>query len=449
MPDSRLNITIVGGGSVAWTPNIVKDIMLTPALANARFVLYDINKGAAELTTAYLRKAAKQLGVKARFVATDRPATAFRAADYVIITISTGGLDAMAKDIAIPEKFGILHTVGDTSGPGGWARLIRNFDVFVDLAQHMHRYCPDAVVLNYTNPMATLTDVLCRLHAGPVVGLCHGLFENLRFIKAFYDLGGEDDIAVNYAGLNHFFWITEAKARGTDIIADLNRRMKSQSFSDLLADVHEDAMGFASPKREVATELMRLTGVMPYLGDRHTCEFFSQYIASKANLKRYKLVRTSIAERRDAFRKRRADLKRMIDGAIDPIMLERSRETAADIIDAHSHGRVFIDVGNVPNIGQVADLPPGVVVETAVRVDANGFHPIAFGSLPDAVRGMVEPYAHVYAMTVDACFAGDLPLAMQALRLDPVCATLAGDAVEKMGKQLLRAHSKWITCFNK
>jgi alpha-galactosidase len=355
----------------------------------------------------------------------------------------------MAKDIAIPESFGIRHTVGDTSGPGGWARLIRNFDVFVNLAQAMHRYCPHAVVLNYTNPMATLTDVLCRLHDGPVVGLCHGLFENLRFIKAFYNIDREDDIAVNYAGLNHFFWITEAKASGIDVIADLNRRLKKQSFCDLLADVHKDEMGFASPKRQVATELMRLTGVMPYLGDRHICEFFPQYLASAASLKRYKLVRTPIAERRKAFRTAQSRLKRMISGTIEPAMLERSRETAADIIDAHSQGKVFIDVGNVPNIGQVANLPLGTVVETAVRVDANGFSPIAFGLLPDAVRGMVDPYATVYAMTVDACFAGDLPLAMQALRLDPVCATLAGDVVEKMGERLLRAHRQWITCFDK
>jgi len=130
----------------------------------------------------------------------------------------------MAHDLAIPEEYGVYHTVGDTTGPGGWARFIRNFDVFASLAADINRYAPGAVVLNYTNPMTTLTDVLSRTCEGPVVGLCHGLFENLTFIKEFYKLKDESEIAVKYAGLNHFLWITEAKAAGRDVIADLNRR---------------------------------------------------------------------------------------------------------------------------------------------------------------------------------------------------------------------------------
>lgn len=437
-------IVIVGGGSNAWTPNIVKDMLLTGSLANATFVLYDINRAASDLTAAFLLKLGGELGLKPRIISTDNRARAFRGGDYFVITISTGGLNAMARDLAIPERFGILHTVGDTSGPGGWSRLIRNFEIFVDLARDFNRYAPGAVVLNYTNPMSTLTDVLGRLCRGPVVGLCHGLFENLAFLKDFYRLESEEDVCIQYGGLNHFFWITEARAGDTDVLADLTRRLRRRSFTDLLRVAHADAMGFKS-NREVATELFRLTGTMPYLGDRHTCEFFPWYISSARKMRKYKLVRTTVAERRAALRERDRRLRRMVAGTIPPAYHERSRETAADIIDAHLGGRAFIDVGNLPNRGQISNLPAGAVVETAVRVDRNGFTPLTFGALPEPVLSLVEPWTRVYLQTVEACFNHDTRQALQALRLDPTCAHLDGDDLERMGRQLLRAHRRWVT----
>jgi alpha-galactosidase len=361
----------------------------------------------------------------------------------VIITISTGGFDAMAHDIAIPEDYGIYHTVGDTSGPGGWARALRNIPVFVGLAETIGRYAPGAVVLNYTNPMTTLTKVLCDLYPGPAVGLCHGLFENLAFLKELYGLAGEDELSVRYAGLNHFFWITEIRTRKRDILADLNRRLRNSGVTELRREAYPDPMGFKS-FRELATELWALTGVMPYLGDRHTCEFFPAYITSKKNMRRYKLVRTTVKERRDRRREAIARLQRYARKGVPPEMVKPSRETASDIITAHFTGQSFIDVGNLPNIGQVSSLPLGTVVETAVRVDSCGFAPIAFGDLPEPIQGFVEPWTRVFDMTVEACLRNDVGLALQALRLDPTCAHLTGEQVEEMGLRLIRAHRKFI-----
>jgi alpha-galactosidase/6-phospho-beta-glucosidase family protein len=441
---NRIKIVIVGGGSVAWTPRVVKDMMLTDSLNRAEYVLYDLDKRASDLTKALLDKLAGQLGIKPKIVSTDQRARAFRGADYFVITISTGGLNAMARDLAIPEKYGIYHTVGDTSGPGGWARLMRNFDVFKQLAHDINRYAPGAMILNYTNPMATLTDVLARLCHGPVVGLCHGLFENLGLLKQLYKLESEDDLAVNYAGLNHFFWITQATAGGVDLIADLARKLRRRSFTDLMRKAQGDPMGFKS-HREFATELFHLTGVMPYLGDRHTCEFFPWLITSRANMKKYRLIRTSIEDRKQMFRSARKRIVSMLKGELDKGLMIRSRESAADLINAHSQGKVFVDVGNLPNIGQVSNLPTGVVVETAVRVDGNGFSPITFGALPDVVRPLLEPYAASYQLAVDACIEGNTAKALQALRLDPVCAHLRTDQVNDLGRRLLAAHRKFIT----
>ncbi len=441
MSDNK--IVLVGGGSCGWIPKIVKDMMLTESIADSRFVLYDIDRKAAELVAAVLEKLNGSLKTGATFVPTDDRQAAFEGADYFVITISTGGLDAMAHDLAIPEEYGIYHTVGDTSGPGGWARTVRNFSVFESLAEDFNTYASGAVVLNYTNPLTTLTDVLSRLCHGPVLGLCHGLFENIHKLMDIYGIEEEEEIAVSYGGLNHFFWITEARTRDIDIFTDLRDRVAEEGLTSILEQAAQRTGKPAEP-RELATALFNETGAVPYFGDRHTCEFFPCYITSPEAMERYKLVRTTVDERRKGLRERRERLVELTDGEIPDEYFVRSRETAADIISAHATGGVFIDVGNVPNQGQIANLPAGTIVETAVRVDRNGFSPICFGPLPDSVLPAVEPYAHLFGQVIEACFRKDRKMALQALRMDPVCSHLTGDRVVELGERLLKAHEAFV-----
>ena len=352
----------------------------------------------------------------------------------------------MTYDLAIPEEYGIYHTVGDASGPGGWARSIRNYAAFVDLANKINKYCPEAFVLNYTNPMIFLTDILQQMCKGPVIGLCHGLFENIEVLKGLYKVNDERELHLKYAGLNHFFWITEAKYKRIDIVPDLKKKLKTKTISDLVLRSKADPMGFKSG-RAVADELFRITGVIPYFGDRHTCEYFSWFITNKKNLRKYRIKRTSIEERIKQFNKRAGYLRKFIKGKIPEYYFKRSRETAADIIDAHFSGKQFIDVGNVKNIGQISNLPLGTVVETACIIDKNGVTPLSFGVLPDTVACFCEPYARVYNMTVKACIEKDKDMALQALRLDPVCAHLNWQQIKEMGNKLLKVHKRFIVGF--
>ena len=444
---SGRKIVFVGGGSYGWMPGILKDMLLTEAVSGSEVVLYDIDRNASDLVAALMERVNRELGTGGTFVSTDRRESALEGADYVVITISTGGLDAMVHDLAIPEEYGIYHTVGDTAGPGGWARLVRNFDVFVSLAEAINRYAPGAVVLNYTNPMSTLTDVLARLCEGPVVGLCHGLFENINAIVGIYGLADESELALRYAGLNHFFWITEARTKDVDIFADLRERFASVGLTALLRDAAKGEDRDPGV-RELATALFNETGVMPYFGDRHTCEFFPCYITSREAMEQYRLVRTTIAERKATLARRKREIEERIAGEIPEEYFVKSRETAADIIAAHSTGGSFIDVGNLPNIGQIYNLPRGVVVETAVRVDRNGFTPLTFGPLPEPVAGFVEPCARSFRETVEACFAGDLNRAVRALGMDPVCSHLTGDRVKEMALRLLDAHRAFPNPFD-
>ncbi len=168
MPKRSSNpiITIVGGGSPKWSPRLLNDILLLDSLDGAEVRLFDINLKAAEKIKAFTDVLVKKYGRKTRFTVTNKEEAAYRGTQFVIITINTGGFDAMRADIETPEKYGILQTVGDTVGPGGWNRAIRNVPVFIRIARMLDKYSDDAVVINYSNPMAVLTQTLfenCRL----------------------------------------------------------------------------------------------------------------------------------------------------------------------------------------------------------------------------------------------------------------------------------------------
>ena len=447
MPASKRKIVLVGGGSVAWGPGLLRDMLLSQPLKGSQYFLYDIDKPSADLIAAVGENLARTVGVEARFVPTDNRARALKGADYVIITISTGGLDATAMDLSIPERFGIYHTVGDTSGPGGWARFIRNFDAFVALARDFNRCAPDALILNYSNPMTALTDVLSRLCGGRVIGVCHGLRSNQYFVRDFYRLKDLGQTAFKIGGVNHFFWATHARAGRIDVIADLRRRLRKQTLRDLLKQAYPDGHPAINPSLTLATELFRLTGVMPFLADRHICEFVNWCVTSKEGLRRYKVPRTTAAEQQRNLARRRRRAERMVSH-IDPEFLKGDPEIACQIIAAHIVGRpTAVDMGNLPNTSQVQNLPAGAVVETGVCVDSNGFTPLNFGPLPPAVLGLVEPWTRVFTMAVDACFRKDRKMALQALRLDPLCAHLNTDVVNELAQRLLDAHRRFITVF--
>lgn len=444
MTDPRM--TIIGGGSVQWSPKIITDIILNDQLSEPTVIIHDIDGAAARRMAAYSRSAAKELGRATTIEVGDELSGALDGADYVIITISTGGFPAMANDLSIPEEYGIYHTVGDTAGPGGWSRFIRNYPVFVGLGEAITTHCPGALVINYTNPMATLTDVLTRMVPGPVVGLCHGLFEDLAYIGKLYDVE-EHQIAARYGGLNHFYWLTRVHAGRIDVLADLTARLVGGATLSSLAGLDDlsDPSGFRS-RHELATELFQLTGALTYVADRHTCEFVPWGITDRERMDQYGLVRTTIESRAAKQAGWVARIENSLANGFSPEELRPTRESAAKIIAAHQGNGEYIDVGNVTNHGQVQNLPDGVVVETPVRYDVNGLTPLGVGSLPPVVAGLVAPQAAAYQMVVEACIAGDRRLALQALRLEPTTSHLTTAQVDAMGEALICANEAYGPC---
>lgn len=449
---SNMKIAFIGGGSENWAPRIIRDIIFQEGMEGLgmEFALLDIDMPRAQAIHDLFQVKLAEWGVdRVRTWPTLDAQAAIADADFVIITISTGRLPAMKHDLEIPDKYGIYHTVGDTSGPGGWARALRNIPVFKAYAEQIRRQAPAAHVFNYTNPMGALTKVLSdELPQGRVVGLCHGLFECYRVLQAIFELESEEQIQVRFGGVNHFFWILDMKVGGQDGYALLRDKLQGRNFANLVKEIHRDDMGFGSDKW-LAGELFDNYGYLPYVGDRHTCEFFGCYITDKAMMERFKLVRTSIAQREEGYRKAGERIRKWTHGeeADDTLDRQPSRETAADIIKAITFNEGFADVVNTVNTGQIPNLPLGGVVETMGYIDGRGFTPFTAGPLPDTLKPLLYPHVEVQIRTVAAGLSGDLDEALLALAADPACAHMTVSDVKKMGMELLEANCQYLPQF--
>jgi len=444
--DERIKIAWVGGGSYNWGPRLLRDIILTEGLQESELHLLDIDGRAAREMAALGRKLARDWRVGASFAPTTNQRRALEGADFVLITISTGGVEAAAKDIKIPEAFGVYATVGDTVGPGGWARALRNFPVFRQLGEDILQLAPEATVLNYSNPMSVLTKVLAIEVGERVVGLCHGVYENFDTLRALLRLESEEELTLNYGGLNHFFWVLDFTVRGEPGYPALRRRLGKRSLAQVVrSTMHRE--------RLLASELYDTFGYLSYMGDRHICEFLSGYINGSVSKKgrtpamdRYRLERTPSLTRKRSQQAAHRRLLRLINGK-DELSRQPSRETAANIMAACALNREFIDVVNVPNQGQIANLPAGSVVETPGVINAVGFTPVAVGPLPEGVLDLVLPHAVNQDRIVDACYAGDMKMALESLANDPTTSHLSFAQVKKLGGRLVRAHRKYLTQF--
>ncbi len=440
---TNTKITIVGGGSYVWGPRLLCDLVQTPEFDNSDVMLLDINLKAAEEMKAALDRICADNDKNFRFIATSNEEEAFKDTDFVIITISTGGLDMMKHDLEIPDKYGIYQTVGDSVGPGGWSRLLRNVPVLVDMARKIEKLSPNAVILNYTNPMAGLTGAICETTDLRTVGLCHGMFGTRWYIARILDVDKED-MAIRYGGVNHFFWIWDFSVKGEDGYKLLRDKLNGDSLVKY-DKASDDPVGFSDKDHLLFAEMYENYGYLNYVADRHTCEYFTPYLTDIEMMKKFKLERSPVERRRKNHGIKRQFTLDLAAGK-EKIM-EPSPETAIAIMKAMVTNKTFTDVVNLPNTGQIDNLPRGAVVETMGLVDSNGFAPITMGKMPEIVRGVTEVHCHVQMMALEAAMTGNKKLAFEALMLDPLCAKLAPSEVKKMGQELLTATKEYLPQF--
>jgi alpha-galactosidase len=427
-----MRIVIVGGGSRQWGPKLVTDILTTPSLRDAHIVLHDIDEAALEPMEQYARFVADKVGSKAKIDTTVDRAMALRDADFVVVTISTGGFASMAHDLEIPARYGIRQSVGDTVGPGGISRALRNIPVLVDIARDMERLCPGAWMLNITNPMTCLTRAVAQESSIRVVGLCHEVVIMSWYVAIACDVQA-DDVGFAITGVNHLPWITKLSVRGEDGFEVLRRALSERPETKWFTDEH--ALKLA---------LLERYGAMPGAGDRHVAEFFPWALTPQSEWgKSWGIHLTSIADReRDEAGYRRALLDVVVDGKDAPTWA--SGEMVAPLIDSLVTGTRRELPVNIPNAGQAPYLPSHVVVETMCTVDRDGVRGRDEVVPPAVCASWIRRHVEVQELTVEAALTGDRDAACAAMALDPLCGRADLRDIEAMTDELLAATAAWL-----
>jgi len=454
-PDrAEIKVTIIGGGALGWTPSIVTDLALNKHLGG-HIVLCDIDSVPLAIMKRYCHAIVTHRDGGGRFClsATRDRRAALRGADFVVITISVGGLAMMAHDLRIPRTYGIIQSVGDTVGPGGLFRGLRNVPVFRRIAEDILRYCPRAWVINYTNPMTVLTRTLTK-HGVKAIGCCHEVFgvQDLIAELANQDLGRKDltrrDVETVVTGINHCTVITQATVAGHDALEMVRRYLRRPGVVRRYGPGELDRAEGLFARHQIKLELFRRYGVLGAAGDRHLAEFFPGYLTPKTLEGNRWGVRVTTVEERvrgkehdlAQCRARMQDLRGLARRPLHP-----SGEEAGDIMACLcGRGRMKTNV-NRPNVGQVSNLPAEVVVETNAWLTHDRVEPICSGEIP---RGLLPWYVrHVtnQESIVEAALSGDRDLAFQVLLNDPLVTD--HDDAEKMFKQMLAAQADYLPAF--
>jgi len=460
LPAVGPRIAVVGGGSHQWAPTLVTDMAGRASLQDAHIVLDDIDASRLPRMAEYVEHVARVRQIPMTVSTTTDQRAALDGADYVVVNISTGGFESMRHDLEIPARHGIQQPVGDTVGPGGVSRALRNIPVLVGIARDMEGLCPQAWLLNLTNPMTTLCRAVTRETAVRTVGLCHEITITRFYLSLLLDT---DFRAIEpvITGVNHLPVITELRIDGADdglarlaeLTADERRRDDPLPFA-LPADLgHEPRPDGAEWRKgdlldinRVKLELFNRFGALPGAGDRHVVEFFPGFVTEESAWgKRWGVGLTSIEDRE---RDEQRYVERLHDRlAADDVPDLPSGEMVAPLIDSLMTGKARALPLNLPNAGQCPDLPPDVVVEAMCVTDGDGVRGRDRASAPPFLAEHLRRVSAAQELTVEAALSGRRDDALAALLADPLTGRTDYDHVEQMTDELLAATRRWLPQF--
>jgi alpha-galactosidase len=447
-----MQVTIIGGGSYQWAPKLIADLLNTPSLAGMHLVLEDIDPAPLAKMEGIAHIADDKLGSKVTVSTTTDQRRALEGADFVVVTISTGGFTSMAVDIDVPARYGIHQSVGDSVGPGGISRALRNIPVLAGVGHDMEDVCPDAWLLNITNPMTTLTRTVCRETTVKTVGLCH-------------EVGGFSmDLAIAFrkphtavrpviTGVNHFPVICEVDVDGEDGFELLAEMVDELGGLDALAPAPGQAEAEAFSKLDFARRhLLKLTfldrwGALLGANDRHLAEFVPGVLTEDSGWgASWGIELTPIARREAHQAQYVAEVDSWLAGK-EELPTWDSGELVAPVIDSLVSGTHRELPVNIPNAGQCPDMPADVVVESICVVDGDGIRGRDVARAPAPVAELLRRHAAVQEMTVEAALTGNRALARQCFALDPLAGRGDLRRTEAMVDELLAGTAKWLPQF--
>ncbi|HNR30282.1 MAG TPA: alpha-galactosidase [Candidatus Hydrogenedentes bacterium] len=429
-------IAMIGAGSIVFAKTLFMDIVATPALRNSEFRFMSRTRPKLERLKTFADKVIAENGIGATAHITLDRREALRDADYVIVMLQIGGVDAFEMDYQIPLRHGVDQCIADTLGPGGVFRTLRTAPVMMDIAREMRELCPDAYLLNYVNPMATVCWALGKVPETKFVGLCHGVQTTLDLISGYVGVP-KDEIDYLAAGINHMGWFLRLEHRGKDLYPLFKERCEQPEYY-----INE----------KVRIETMRHMGYFMTESTGHLSEYLPWFRSSKYALDLY-CDEPSFGGESGAYYKwcrLIADKLENVDMlASEPTKIDkRSVEYCSYILEALESGKTFKFQGNVRNDHYITNLPVGCCAETPVFADKMGLHPTVVGDLPPQCAALNMLNVNTQGLAVEAAITGDPELAMAACAVDPLtsaCLTLK--QVRDMVGEMLEAEARWLPQF--
>ncbi|MEM2457219.1 MAG: alpha-glucosidase/alpha-galactosidase [Candidatus Bathyarchaeia archaeon] len=436
-----VKIAIIGAGSHVFSRRLITDLLSYPELRESTIALMDIDRDRLDLITAFTKRLIEQRDFKTRVESTTDRRVALDGADYVIVSIRVGGLKAYRLDLEIPAKYGVIQGVGDTIGPGGVFYGLRHVPAILDICYDMEDLCPEALLINYTNPMAIICWAINDYTRIKSIGLCHSVQGTAAELARYLGVP-VDELSYWVAGINHMAWFLELKWRGVDAYPMLREKFKDPSVY-MRDDAHWAGADI------VRVEIFKAFGYFNTESSQHMSEYLPYFRKRPDLFERFKLVNP--LERLDSMESRRAmqdeELRKLLaEGYRFP--LDRSQEYCSHIIHSIETGIPRRIHGNVKNSWLITNLPYGCCVEVPCLVDRAGIHPCYVGDLPPQCAALNRTNINVQELAVKAAVEKDKRLAFQAILLDPLTsAILTIDEIEHMVEEMFRAEAEYLPGF--
>lgn len=431
-----LKITFLGAGSTVFAKNVLGDCILTPEIGEFDIALYDIDPVRLEDSRLMLENINRKYNGKAKVKAYLNRREALQGANFIVNAVQIGGYEpCTVTDFEIPKKYGLRQTIADTLGIGGIFRSLRTIPVLEEFAEDIREVCPDALFINYSNPMAMLTGYLQRNLGVKSVGLCHSVQVCAKYLLEPLGMGEYlSDCKWNIAGINHQAWLLNITDKdGNDLYPEIKRRSLSGEYAD---NIKNDL---------VRHDMMHRFGYYNTESSEHTSEYNPYYIKSKYPelIERYNIPLDEYPRR---CVKQINDWKAMREKVTSSeIEHNKSKEFAAYIINAMTNNVPYVIHGNVLNKGYITNLPQNACVEVKCLVDSTGINPCVVGDLPEQLACLNRTNINVQNMVIEAAKQRKKELVYMAAYLDPhTSSELSLDDIKSLCDDLFAAHGNWI-----
>lgn len=451
-----IKIAYIGGGSRGWAWGLMSDLVSCEDMSGDVY-LYDIDFEAACHNEEIGNKYNAVEGAKSHWTyhASKTPKEALSGADFVVISILPATFDEMESDVHTPEKYGIYQSVGDTTGPGGIIRAMRTIPMYEEIALYIKEFCPDAWVINYTNPMTLCVKAL--YHAFPEIkafGCCHEVFSTQDiFRKALEKFRGikvekRSDIKLNPIGVNHFTWVTKATYNNTDLFPvyrELVEKYKDIGFGE---DLEKNWFNkFFNSAERVKMDLFCRYGIIGAAGDRHLAEFCpgNWYLKDPETVESWSFGLTPVSWRRDNLKERLQTSEDLRSGR-KPIEIKCTGEEGVEQIRALLGLSTLVTNVNIPNVGQIPNLPLGAVVETNAVFRDGELTPVMAGQIPKEIYPLISRVCAEQEAVFKAISHRSLEEICSVFVTDPLVTCSLSDA-KKLFYEMVDNTKKYLTMY--